>query len=178
MGANRGREIPDATPPFLTKDAIDGWIGEAMNALRLEIKDELHDFDKGQLHLIHKVEKLAGDGERDVGAVGRLDKLLSDYIAENRAASTRASAERQELSTNVTAALSRLDSLEEGEQRAKRVEAQVNRWKLIPAFTHNAWKIIGALIALVLAAASVWSRFHPQPVVLTPQQVQEIRKSP
>jgi signal transduction histidine kinase len=183
--AKSGREIPDATPPFLTKELIDLWIAmaearqkEVVTALQIEVKDKLHAFDNGQLHIIHKVQKLAGDGEQDIGAVARIERQLTDYIAENRAASQRASTERHELSTQVTTALGRLDSLEEAEQRAKRVEAQVNRWKLIPAFTHNAWKIIGALLALMLAGGSVWSRFHPQPVVLTPQQMQEIRKSP
>jgi hypothetical protein len=154
MGANRGRDIPDTTPAFLTKDAIDGWIGDAMNVLRLEIKDELHDFDKGQLHLIHKVEKLAGDGEHDIGAVARIEKQLNDYIAENRAASSKASEERQ------------------------RVEEQIKRWKLIPVFTRNFYKIVAAVATLALALVSLWTFFHPRPVVLTPQQVQEIRKAP
>jgi hypothetical protein len=178
MGANRGRDIPDSTPPFLTKDAIDGWIGEAMNALRLEIKDELHDFDKGQLHLIHKVEKLAGDGKNDEGAVGRLAKLVADYIAENREASSRASEERQKLNSTVTTMSERVAKLEESEERGKRVEEQVNRWKLIPIITRHMWKIIAAILSLVLFIDTMWTRHHPQPVTLTPQQMQELRKAP
>jgi hypothetical protein len=161
MGANRGRDIPDNTPAFLTKELIDLWIAaegarqkEAMSALRSEIKDELHKFDSGQLHLIHNMEKLAGDGKQDIGAVPRLEKLVNDYIVENRAASSKASEERQ------------------------RVEEQIKRWKLIPVFTRNFYKIVAALATLALALVSLWSFYHPRPVVLTPQQVQEIRKAP
>jgi hypothetical protein len=152
--AKSRREMPDATPPFLTKDLIEGWIAVAINAVRSEVKDQLHEFDKGQLHLIHKVEKLAGDGNSDEGAVARLETLVTDYIRENRAASNKASEERQ------------------------RVEEQIKRWKLIPVFTRNLWKIIAAIAAMALGLVSLWTFFHPQPVVLTPQQIQEIRKSP
>jgi hypothetical protein len=183
MGANRGRDIPDATPPFLTKEVIDGWIAMAEARIKDEIHErelaamrQQHEFDKGQLHLISRVEKLAGDGEQDVGAVARIERQLNDYIAENRAASLRASAERHELSANVTAALGRIAALEEDAPRAKRVEDQVNRWRLIPTFTRNLWKIIAAIATLALALVSLWTFFHPQPVVLTPQQMQEIRK--
>src|ERR1700744_2167061 len=177
MGANRGREIPDATPPFLTKDGIDGWIEAAINAHKLEVQEQLHEFDKGQLHLISKVEKLAGDGELDVGSVGRLGKLVTDYIAENRQASSRASTERQELNSTVTAALARIATLEASEKAAKRVEDQVNRWKLIPIFTRNAWKIVAAIATMGLVLSNVWHSLHPQTVTLTPQQMQELRKS-
>jgi len=177
--------MPDATPPFLTKDLIDGWIAAAearqaaeMHALKLEIKDDLHDFDKGQLHLIHKVEKLAGDGKSDEGAVSRLEKLVTDYISENRAASNRASEERQKLNGIVATMSERVAALEESEQRARGVEDQVNRWKLIPVFTQNLWKIVAALVTLILFFNTVWSAFHPQQVTLTPQQIQEIRKAP
>jgi hypothetical protein len=178
MAPNRGRDIPDATPPFLTKDAIDGWIGEAMNVLRLEIKDELHEFDRGQLHLIHKVENLAGDGKSDEGAVGRLAKLVADYIAENRAASTRASSERHELSEKVTVALSRINVLEEAGTHTKRTADVVERWKQIPIVTRNLWKILAAIVGLALVLLNIWNVLHPQPVTLTPQQMQEIRKAP
>ena len=124
------------------------------------------------------MEKLAGDGESDEGAVGRLAKLVTDYISENRAASTRASAERQELSTNVTEMVGRIAALEKDAPRAKRVEDQVNRWKLIPVFTRNLWKIIAAIATLTLVLTNVWNRLHPQPVSLSPQQIQEIRKAP
>jgi hypothetical protein len=177
MSPNR-REIPDATPPFLTKELIDGWIRMEGARLELEFQDQLHKFDNGQLHLIHKVEKLAGDGEQDVGAVGRLEKLVTDYIAENRAASAKASTERQELSTSITTMVGRIAALEEDAPRAKRVEDQVNRWRLIPTFTRNLWKIIAAIATVLLALSTVWNKFHPQPVILTPQQMQEIRKAP
>lgn len=183
MGANRGRDIPDATPPFLTKELIELWIAaeaarqkEAMSALRADVKDELHRFDRGQLHLIGKVEKLAGDGEQDVGAVARIEKQLNDYIAENRAASTKASTERQELSSKVTAALGRIDALEEAGDRTKRTADLVDRWKLIPIFTRNLWKVLAAIAAFALVIFNIWSALHPQPVTLTPQQVQEIRR--
>jgi hypothetical protein len=183
MGANRGREIPDATPPFLTKELIVLWIGEAearqkeaMSALKSDVKDELHKFDRGQLHLIGKVEKLAGDGEQDIGAVARIERQLNEYIAENRAASSRASSERQELSTKVTAALDRIDILEEAGDRTRRTADLVDRWKLIPIFTRNLWKVLAAIAAFVLVLFNIWSALHPQPVTLTPQQVQEIRR--
>lgn len=178
MSTSRRREMPDATAPFLTKELIDGWIGMAEARLQLEFQDQLHKFDNGQLHLIHKVEKLAGDGASDEGAVGRLERLVTAYITENRAASAKASAERQELSTNVTEMVGRIAALEEDAPRAKRVEDQVNRWRLIPTFTRNLWKIIAAVATLALALVSLWTFFHPQPVILTPQQIQEIRKAP
>lgn len=178
MGANRGRDIPDATPPFLTKELIDLWIASAVTALQIEVKDELHKFDNGQLHIIHKVEKLAGDGEQDVGAVARIERQLNDYIAENRAASQRASTERQELSSNVTAALGRIDLLEEAGARTKRTADLVDRWKQFPIVTHKLWKIGAAIVGLALVLFNVWSHLHPQPVTLTPQQMQEIRKAP
>lgn len=185
MGANRGQEVPDATPPFLTKEVIIGWIGMAEARIRDAIHEQeiaamkqQHEFDKGQLHLIGKVEKLAGDGEQDVGAVGRLEKLVTDYIAENRAASARASAERHELSEKVTAALGRIDVLEEAGTRTKRTADLVDRWKLIPIFTKHAWKVIAAIVMLALALSNLWGRLHPQPVTLTPQQIQELRKAP
>jgi hypothetical protein len=183
MGADRRRETPDATPPFLTKELIDGWIamGEArqkelLHGLELEVQDQLHAFDRGQLHLIGKVEKLAGDGEKDEGSIGRLEKLVSGYIEENRQASNRASEERQKLTGAVAAMSERVAALEESEKRARRVEDTVNRWKLIPVFTRHMWKIIAAIVTLILFFNTVWSKFHPQPVTLTPQQIQEIRK--
>lgn len=185
MAANRGREIPDATPPFLTKDGIDGWIAAAearqqgaMNALKLEVQDQFHEFDKGQLHLIRKVEKLAGDGEQDVGAVGRLEKLVTDYITENRQASSTASAERQQLKTSMETMGTRIGALEDAETRAVRVEDQVNRWNLMAIFTRNLWKIIAAAATLALALSGLWRELHPQTVTLSPQQIQELRKSP
>jgi len=175
--------MPDTTPPFLTKELIDGWIGmaearqkEAINALKLEVQDQLHKFDCGQLHLIHKVEKLAGDGEKDEGAVGRLEKLVVDYITENRAASAKASSERQAVAGDVKEMVNRIDALESAETRAKRMEEQVKKWKMIPVFTRNLWKIVAAIATLALALSTLWSRLHPPPVMLTPQQIQEIRK--
>lgn len=145
--------MPDATAPFLTEDLIKGWITVGINALRAQVQDQLHEFDKGQLHVIHKLQKLAGDGEQDIGAVARVETLVTEYIRENRAASTKASEERQ------------------------RVEEQIKRWKMIPVFTRNLWKIIAAVAGLALGLMTLWTFFHPQPVVLTPQQMQEIRKS-
>lgn len=178
MAANRGREIPDATPPFLTKDAIDGWIEAAISAHKLEVQEQLHKFDRGQLHLISKVEKLAGDGELDVGAVGRLEKLVNDYIAENRQASSTASAERQRLTASVEAMGTRIGVLEDAGTRAVRIEDQVNRWNLMAIFTRNLWKIIAAAATLALALSGLWRELRPQMVTLSPQQIQEIRKSP
>ena len=168
MSPTRQREKPDATPPFLTKDLIDGWIVMAearmkheIDALKLDVKDQLHQFDKGQLHLISKVEKLAGDGEKDEGAVGRLEKLVTDYIRENREASTRASTERQQMTKDVAGVINRIDDLESAEKRNKPRLEQIDKWKLIPVFTKNIWKILTAIIGLTLAVYALWGKIHP-----------------
>jgi hypothetical protein len=145
---------PDPTPPFLSGDLIQGWITRAIS----EERDAAHDMEINRINQMHamelKMQTLAGDGQTDIGSVGRLTKIVEDFIAEQRESNEKAHTQRTAQGKQLT------------------------EIKQIPKIVRDLWKTVAAIITGVLLIMSLWSRLHPSELKLTPQQVQEIKRIP
>jgi hypothetical protein len=145
-------EQPDSTPPFLTADAIQGWIVRAI----ADERASAHSSEINRLNQMHalemKVQLLTGDGLTDPGSVGRLTKMVETFILEQRKANEAALVQRDEHGK------------------------QLGEIKQIPRILRDLWKTVGAIIGGVLLVMTLWARFHPGELKLTPQQIEQIKR--
>jgi hypothetical protein len=147
-------EKPDPTPPFLSADLIQGWITAAVADER-EAAHAAEITRIGQMHALElKLQSLAGDGANDPGSVGRLTKMVEDFIKEQRESNEKAHKQRTD----------------QGKQ--------LGEIKQIPRIVRDLWKTVAAIITGVLLIMSLWSHLHPGELKLTPDQVQQIKRIP
>lgn len=143
-------EKPDATPPFLSADAIQGWITAAV----AEERETAHAAEIARIHQMHAVEmklqQLAGDGQGDVGSVGRLTEMMRSFVEEQKKANEKA------------------------EQQRTAQGRQLGKIRQIPEIIRDLWKTVVAIIGGVLLVMSLWGRLHPSVPSDPTQQIKRI----